>query len=380
MAAAADNDPHVEERWSMTTQVEGLDELAVSEQAAAATLGVEQLDSLPPSGELDDAVAATASELKQHRNSLSRVIRMLGPGLMTGASDDDPSGVATYAVAGASLGFATLWTALATFPLMAAVQYMCAKIGLTTGMGLAGVLREYYPRRVLYLAVLALLVANTINAGADIGAIAAAINLVAGLPTIPLVLPVTLVIMILQILGPYRLIARIFKWLTLALGAYIVSALFAHADWGDVLRATFLPSLCLGQRYLATLVAVLGTTISPYLFFWQASHYMDEQVAKGRIYLWQRRGASDAELRYAGCDVGIGMFLSNLVMYFIILSSAATLFRSGQNTIASRADAAVALRPIAGDAASFLLALNRIDRHWLPGCPHPDRLRSLRGR
>jgi NRAMP (natural resistance-associated macrophage protein)-like metal ion transporter len=343
-----------------------LDELSIAEQAAVMRLlGDEHLSSLLATCNLDDAVEATASSLERQQNPLRRFLRMLGPGLVTGASDDDPSGIATYAVAGASFGFATLWTALLTFPLMAAVQYMCAKIGLTTGMGLAGVLRQHYSRWMLYPAVLALLVANTINAGADIGAIAAAINLLFGLPISSLVMPIALMILVVQIVGPYRLINRMLKWLTLALGAYVASAFFAHPDWGEVLRGTVIPTVSMDRSFLATLVAVLGTTISPYLFFWQANHYMEEQVAKGRIYLWQRRGASDAELRYAGWDVGIGMFLSNLVMYFVVLASAATRSQTGQPNITSAADAAAALRPIAGDGASFVLALGLIGTGFL---------------
>src|ERR671933_1906357 len=245
--------------------------------------------------------------VRRHPNRLKRFFKILGPGLITGASDDDPSGIGTYAVAGASLGFATLWTALITLPLMATVQFIGPKIGRVSGHGLAGVLRRHYPRALLYPAVIALLVANTINAGADIGAIAAGINIIVPLPIGWMIVPLVLIILGLQIFGSYRLIANIFKRLTLALFAYIGSSLFAHPDPGEVLRATFIPTLRLDSGFLTTLVAILGTTISPYLFFWQSSQEVEEEVHMGRTRLWQRRGATDAELKYAAVDVITGM-------------------------------------------------------------------------
>ncbi len=273
---------------------------------------------LEPAGGTGSLEAAIAEE----RNPIRRFLKVLGPGFISGAADDDPSGIGTYATAGASLGYATLWTALLTFPLMATVQLVCAKIGMVTGRGLAGVLRKHYPRRVLYAAVIALFVANTINVGADLAAIAAAINLlVPALPIAPLVLPIAVGILALQIWGSYRLIARIFKWLTLALFAYIGSAFFARPDWGQVLSSTFIPTLRLDQTFLLALVAILGTTISPYLFFWQATV---------------------------------------LVMYFIMLATAATLHQAGKSDIKSATDAAEALRPLAGDLSSILLAIGLI--------------------
>ena len=300
------------------------------------------------------------NEPENEPNRLKRFMNLLGPGLITGASDDDPSGIGTYAMAGATFGYATLWTALITFPLMAAVQFTCAKTGMVTGMGLAGVLRRHYPRWLLYVSVLGLVVANTINAGADIGAIAAAIGILAPVPPALLVVPVALVIIGLQVWGSYRLIARVFKWLTLALLAYVGSAFFAQPVFGDVLRGTFIPTLSLDGKFLATLVAILGTTISPYLFFWQASQEVEEEVSMGRRALYQRGGASNAELRYRAWDVNTGMLFSNIVMYFVILSTAATLFVNGKTDINSATDAAEALRPLAGDAAALLLAVGLI--------------------
>jgi NRAMP (natural resistance-associated macrophage protein)-like metal ion transporter len=308
---------------------------------------------------------SAAVEAERERNPVMRFLKILGPGLVTGASDDDPSGIGTYAVAGASFGFGMLWTALVTFPLMATVQYICAKVGMVSGQGLAGVLREHYPRWLLYPAVIGLVMANTINVGADIGAIAAAVTLLIPIPAIWLIVPISLTILGLQFFGSYRLIAKVFKWLTLALLAYIGSALFAHPDLGEVLRGTFIPTFSMEPAFLTTLVAILGTTISPYLFFWQSNQVVEEEIAIGRKTLWQRKGASDAELKYAAWDVNTGMLLSNAVMYFIILATAATLFKAGQTNISSAADAAEALRPLAGDAAAILLAIGLIGAGFL---------------
>ncbi len=310
--------------------------------------------------EVRDLVLAREARLARESRPLRRLLSLLGPGLVTGASDDDPSGIGTYAVAGATFGFATLWTALVTFPLMSAVQYVCAKIGIVTGRGLAEVLRRHYPRWVLYPAVLSLLAANTINAGADIGAIAAAINLLVPIPIPIMIVPIALLVVGSQLLGSYHLIARTFKWLTLALFAYIASAFFAQPDWGAVVRGTLVPTISLDSSFLAILVAIFGTTISPYLFFWQTSHEIEEQSSESKRWLWYRMGTGARELRYAGWDVGAGMLLSNLVMYFIILATAATLHANGKTDVTSAADAAEALRPFAGDAASVLLALGLI--------------------
>jgi NRAMP (natural resistance-associated macrophage protein)-like metal ion transporter len=305
------------------------------------------------------------SGLQRETNSIKRFLKILGPGLVTGASDDDPSGISTYAMAGASLGYATLWTALVTFPLMAGVQFICAKIGLVSGRGITEIIRHHYSRYLLYPVVLSLVVANTINAADDIGAIAAGINLLLPIPILALVAPVGLAILALQVWGSYRLIARTFKWLTLALFAYIGSALFACPDWGEVLQGTLLPTFSMDSKSLAMLVAILGTTISPYLFFWQANQEVEEEIARGRKKLWQRQGATDGELKYAAWDVNTGMFLSNVVMYFIILATAATLHQAGKTEIETAAEAAEALRPLAGEGAYLLMALGLIGSGFL---------------
>jgi Mn2+/Fe2+ NRAMP family transporter len=229
-----------------------------------------------------------------------------------------------------------------------------------SGRGIAEVIRRNYSRFLLYPVVLSLVVANTINAAADIGGIAAGINLLLPIPILSLVMPVGLSILILQVWGSYRLIARTFKWLTLALFAYIGSALFARPEWGEVLKGTFLPTFSLDSTFLAMLVAILGTTISPYLFFWQADQEVEEEIARGRKKLWQRQGSTNAELKYAAWDVNTGMLLSNVVMYFIILATAATLHRAGQTEIETASEAAEALRPLAGEGAYLLMALGLI--------------------
>lgn len=301
----------------------------------------------------------------EHESPIKRFLKILGPGLITGASDDDPSGIGTYTTAGASLGFATLWTALFTFPLMAIVQYTCAKVGMVSGRGLAGVLKRHYSPWVVYPAVIGLLLANTINAGADIGAIAAAINLLVPIPMLVFIIPIALVILALQVWGSYRLIAKVFRWLTLALFAYIGSVFFSHPDALAVLESTFIPTVRWDSTFVSTLVAILGTTISPYLFFWQSDQEVEEEISKGRIRLQQRKGATNKELIFAAWDVNIGMLLSNLVMYCIILATAATLFKAGKHDVQSATDAALALRPIAGNAASILLAVGLIGAGFL---------------
>ena len=285
---------------------------------------------------------------------------LLGPGLITGASDDDPSGIGTYTTAGASLGFAMLWTAILTLPMMAAVQFICAKIGMVSGMGLAGALRKHYPSWLVYSAISLLLIANTITAGVDIGAIAAAINLLIPIPTILLVPLIAVGIVALQVWGSYSFIVRTFKWLTLTLFAYIIAAFLAKPHWGEVLKATFIPTLRFDNQYMTTLLAILGTTITPYLFFWQASQEVEEELQMGRVTLAQREGASDKELKFAEIDIDVGMVFASLVFYFVILASAATLHTSGQTKIETAVEAAQALRPLSSGVASILFALGLI--------------------
>jgi NRAMP (natural resistance-associated macrophage protein)-like metal ion transporter len=309
----------------------------------------------------DAASPVGAKEPEKHsHNPLVRYFRVLGPGLVTGASDDDPSGITTYSVAGASLGYGMLWTALATYPLMAAVQLVCARIGLVTGEGLAAVLRRHYPRPLLYAACLLLLVANVFNIGADLGGMAEAAEMLTGLPRLVWVPIFGLGIVLVTVYASYTAFASALKWLTGVLFAYVAAAFLARPDWPAAAYATVTPRLEWGAVSIATLVAILGTTISPYLFFWQASQEVEEEKARGRRTLAQRRGASRHDLGDAALDVNTGMFFSNLVMYFIILATASTLHRAGHREIESARQAAEALRPLAGDAAYFLYALGII--------------------
>jgi NRAMP (natural resistance-associated macrophage protein)-like metal ion transporter len=294
-----------------------------------------------------------------------RFFRILGPGLITGASDDDPSGVGTYAVTGASTGFSLLWTMIIMIPMMVAAQLISAKIAMTSGMGLSGVLRKHYPRTLLYVVIAAMGITNTLNAGADIGAIAAAIRIMVPVPMTLMVLVIAAVLLVFQIWGSYRLIVVVFKGLTLIFFAYIGSAVLARPATAEVLRGTLVPYIRPDVKFLSMLVALLGTTISPYMWFWQANQEVEERIAMGQRRLWQRRGASDTELRYATWDVTIGMIFSNLIAYFIILATAATLFEAGKTEIQSAAQAAEALRPLAGNAAGLLFALGLLASGFL---------------
>jgi len=293
---------------------------------------------------------------RRKRSPLVRYLKILGPGLVTGAADDDPSGITTYSMAGASLGYGMLWMAVVTFPLMAAVQLICARVGLVTGRGLAAAIRSHYPRPFIYVACLLLLVANVFNIAADLSGMAGVTHMLIGVPALVSVPIVGALILIITIYSTYATFARYLKWLTAVLLAYVVTAFLAKPDWGQVALATLMPRLQWDSLYVTTMVAVLGTTISPYLFFWQASHEVEEEKAQGRRSLAERRGATAHELADARLDVGTGMFFSNLVMFFIMLATGATLHASGKTEIESARQAAEALRPLAGDGAYLLFA------------------------
>jgi NRAMP (natural resistance-associated macrophage protein)-like metal ion transporter len=279
--------------------------------------------------------------------------------LVTGAADDDPSGISTYSVAGATFGYLPLWTALFSFPLMTAVQLMCARLGVVTGLGLAGVIRRRYSRWVLWGACSLLLIANIINIAADLGGMAGAVRMVTGAP-VALTVPVFGVTMVALLMwSSYRAIARVFKWLTLVLLAYVVTAFVAHVDWRLALHATIVPHMEWSRGFFSVLVAIFGTTISPYLFFWQAAQEVEEERAMGRD-LAHRRGATPEELAVCRTDVATGMFASNAIMYFIIVTTAATLHAHGKTHIATAQDAAEALRPLAGAGAYWLFTLGLI--------------------
>lgn len=291
-----------------------------------------------------------------------RYWQTLGPGLTTGAADDDPSGIATYSQTGASYGFQLLWLSLFTFPLMSVVQEMCAKIGLVTGRGLAANIRRHFPPWALYMATILLLCANTFNIGADLGAMAAASKLL--FPQVNIVILITgftLISIALQVFTSYERYAKYLKWLALILISYILSALMIRLDFTAILKDTFIPSIVISRDQIFLICAVLGTTISPYLFFWQTSQEVEEEILKGKITIAQREQSfTDKKLKKMRIDVWSGMFISNLVMYFIIMASAATLYPAGITNIQTAAEAAQALRPIAGEFSYLLFTLGII--------------------
>lgn len=248
----------------------------------------------------------------KERRPFRRFFSNLGPGLITGAADDDPSGISTYSVAGASFGYLPLWTALFSFPLMTAVQLMCARLGLVTGLGLAGVIRRRYSRWVLWGACALLVIANVINIAADLGGMAEATMMVTGAPVALMVPVFGVAIVLLLMWSSYRTIARVFKWLTLVLLAYVLTAFVARVDWKLALEATVIPHMEWSRAFFSVLVAILGTTISPYLFFWQAAQEVEEERAMGRN-LARRRGATPEELNACRTDVITGMFASNAI-------------------------------------------------------------------
>ena len=282
--------------------------------------------------------------------------RSLGLGLITGASDDDPSAIGTYAAAGASFGPAFLWTAPVTFPMMFTVVYLCSKLGQVAGQGLFAVIRQNYSRWLLYFFLVTAVGGNIIEAGADLGGMAAALNVVAPVPIGAMVVVLGVCVLLLQLRG-YTLIRGIFRWLALALLAYIGSAILARPELLPVLRGTFIPTIHFNKEFFSMLVAVIGTTLSAYLYSWQSNQDVEEDISMGRRRLTDRIGTTERELRYSRRDVALGMFFSNLVMYFIILSTAATLYRVGKNDIHTAADAAQALQPLAGRAAGLLFAI-----------------------
>jgi Mn2+/Fe2+ NRAMP family transporter len=291
------------------------------------------------------------------KRGLSRVLRSLGPGVTTGAADDDPSGIATYSVVGAQSGLAFLWTALFVWPLMGCVQLMCARIGMVTGMGLAGAMLQKFPRWLVGMAVLALLIANIINIAADLSGMADAAHMLGAGPSMLYVWVFGLGISLATVFLRYHQIANTLKWLALALFAYVITAFLVHPDWTAVLHAALIPSLPHGSEGWGALVAILGTTISPYLFFWQAGQEIEEEKSRGQSVLASRYGATRVELADRGIDVGIGTFFSNLAMFFIILTTASTLHRHGITHIETSRDAAAALRPLAGDYAYYLYTI-----------------------
>jgi NRAMP (natural resistance-associated macrophage protein)-like metal ion transporter len=286
------------------------------------------------------------------------MFKILGPGLVTGAADDDPSGIATYSSVGAQFGYGMLWTMPLIYPFMAGIQEISARLGRVTGRGVAGNIRDFYPAWMLYVIVASLLFANIINIGADIGAMGAAVNLLVGGPTLLYCLFFAVISVLLEVYIPYGTYSAVLKWLTLSLFAYVGTIFVVQVDWTEALKGTFIPDISLKREYLAALVAVLGTTISPYLLFWQSAEEVEQmQNAPGEEALKKAPQQAPEQFQRIRIDTYFGMAMSNLIAYFIILTTAVTLHAHGKTDIGTAAQAAEALRPIAGVFASLLFSL-----------------------
>ncbi|PNG26140.1 NRAMP family divalent metal transporter [Methylocella silvestris] len=287
----------------------------------------------------------------------TRVGRALGPGLITGSADDDPSGIATYSQVGAQFGFQLSWILLFSYPLMAVTQAIAGRIGCVTGRGIAQNLRRNYPRSLLRVVVLALLVANIANLGADLGAMGAAVQLLIGGPALAYSALLACLCIVLQIWLSYARYASILKWLTLSLFSYVIVVFMVDMPWGEALKSILIPSMSFDSAHVMALLAVLGTTISPYLFFWQASQEVEEQFRRSTLPLYVTPGDDTGEIDRVSIDTWVGMGLSNLISLFIVLAAAATLHAHGTTDIQTSAQAAEALRPIAGKSAFVVFAL-----------------------
>jgi NRAMP (natural resistance-associated macrophage protein)-like metal ion transporter len=297
-------------------------------------------------------------------NKIKKILKSLGPGFITGASDDDPSGIATYSQTGAKFGFNLLWTPIVTLPFMVTIQEMCGRIGIVTKKGLSQIIRENYSQKVLYVAVFLLLIANTVNIGADLGAMASAGQLILGIPFIFWLIGMTVLTLVLEIFVSYKVYSRFLKYLTFSLFAYIIAAFIVTSDWGNVFHSIINPKLSLNKEALLNIVALLGTTISPYLFFWQTNEEVEESVEKmqenHQKTLTIQNKDIPSDIKSMRLDTFFGMLFSNLVMFFIIVTTGATLFKSGINNIETANQAAEALRPLAGNLTFALFGLGII--------------------
>ena len=286
---------------------------------------------------------------------IKRIFSIIGPGFITGAADDDPSGIGTYSQTGAQFGYSQLWVSLFSFPFMTIVQEICGRIGIVTGKGLAQNIKEHYPKKILYFSVILLLIANTINIGADLGAMASSAQLLINLPFVILLLLITIITLVLEVFVSYKTYSKYLKYLTFSLFSYIVVAFIIKEPWKTIAISTIIPSISFNKDYLLNIVAILGTTISPYLFFWQSNEEVEEEISKGLLTekkLIVKKGFI-AKMRI---DTTLGMFFSNLIMFFIILSTASTLHINSITQIQTASDAAQALRPLTGDFTFILFA------------------------
>lgn len=302
-----------------------------------------------------DRSAKSEPGAQDTKNVVRSILSKLGPGLITGASDDDPSGIATYSQVGAQFGYALLWTMVLSYPLMAAIQEVCGRIGRVTGGGLAANLRKNYPRPVLFFVLVLMAAANVFNLGADIGAMGSSVALLIPGTTKPFTIVFGLVSLVAILFIPYTSYAKYLKWLTLSLFAYVAVAFFVHIPWRSVLHATLVPRIAFNRQSFVALIAVLGTTISPYLFFWQASQEVEEvKNNRGEKALKHAPSQANAQLQRIHVDTLVGMAFSNAVAFFIILTAASTLHPHGITNVSTCAQAASALTPIAGRFAAAL--------------------------
>ena len=294
-------------------------------------------------------------------SKLKHFIARFGPGFITGAADDDPSGIATYTQTGAKFGYGLLWTSLFMLPMMSAIQEAVGRIGMVTGQGLTAVIRKRLPKWVLYVFVGLIVTANTINIGADLGAMSdAARLLVPNIPFTAMALIFTIVILALEIFVSYKAYAKILKWFSFALLSYAVTVIMVTQDWGALAQGLILPHFEFNGTFLMMIVALLGTTISPYLFVWQSNEEVEEEIAAGRTTVAQRRGATKAEMKDMRQDTFAGMFFSQAIMFCIVATAASTFFKHGLFDIQSSAQAAQALEPLAGRFASLVFAVGVI--------------------
>lgn len=291
----------------------------------------------------------------------NKYLKNLGPGLISGAADDDPSGIATYSQTGAQYGFSLLWLSAWTYPLMATVQEMCARIALVTGRGLASNIKHAYSKKVLYICTALLFIANTLNIGANLGAMAKAVQLIyPGIGFALLVIGIGIITLLLQVFIPYNQYAKYLKWLAISLFAYVATGLIIHMNWGEIIYRGIIPSITFSKEQLLLITAILGTTISPYLFFWQTSQEVEEEISQGKVTAHMRRGTNSKDIKKMRFDVWSGMLLSNVVMFFIIAVCGSTLYANGITNIETASDAAQALKPLAGNFAYILFSLGII--------------------
>ncbi|MFA6392851.1 MAG: Nramp family divalent metal transporter [Candidatus Paceibacterota bacterium] len=308
-----------------------------------------------------DEEVTLAEEKESLLQERTEYLKKIGPGVITGAADDDPAGIATYSQAGAQYGTSLLWMAVWVYPLVATVQEMCARIAMVTGRGLASNIKRNFSKKILYVCTILLFFANTLNIGADLGAMAKAVQLLAPKASfIFLVIFTGLAGLLLEIIVPYRIYTKYLKWLVIAVFAYIATGLIIHMDWSLLLHDGLIPQITFTKTQILLITGILGTTISPYLFFWQTSEEIEEEIRDGKKTVASRKGTTHNEVKEMRLDIWIGMFLSNIVMFFIIAVCANTLFVNGITNIGTASDAALTLRPLAGPFATLLFAIGII--------------------